>query len=293
MKNLIPKLINKSKLTIWRTLGLSGMFVFGVPLTNWQKILAVFLLSIFAIPLIMPIQPGIKGWNAIILWFKHLSMIKKYQKDTSNDTSLLVPYDKVVNEYFIETQKINGKKTLVAAISVKGFDITLLNPEEQELRLKDLQDVLKFANFPMTFLKLETLLAFDKKIKYYQSQLTKLKQRYQVKAINKNEFDVRKTQIESLITLLEKDLIIQDEVIKTKKTFYIFVYGKTESEIWENINLLENKLINGNFICEKLTSYEIVQTLQLIWNPYGTAITKAEFEAKKDDLSVILSFEKF
>jgi len=158
-------------------------------------------------------------------------MIKKYQKDTSNDTSLLVPYDKVVNEYFIETQKINGKKTLVAAISVKGFDITLLNPEEQELRLKDLQDVLKFANFPMTFLKLETLLAFDKKIKYYQSQLTKLKQRYQVKAINKNEFDVRKTQIESLITLLEKDLIIQDEVIKTKKTFYIFVYGKTESEI--------------------------------------------------------------
>lgn len=138
MKNLIPKSINKSKLTIWRTLGLidiliigswfalSGMFVFGLPLTNWQKILAVFLLSIFAIPLIMPIQPGIKGWNAIILWFKHLSMIKKYQKDTNNDTSLLVPYDKVISEYFVQTQKINGKKNLVAVISVKGFDITLI-----------------------------------------------------------------------------------------------------------------------------------------------------------------------
>ena len=305
MKNLIPKSINKSKLTIWRTLGLidiliigawfglSGMFVFGLPLTNWQKILAVFLLSIFAIPLIMPIQPGIKGWNAIILWFKHLSMIKKYQKDTSNDTSLLVPYDKVVNEYFIQTQKINGKKTLVAAISVKGFDITLLNPEEQELRLKDLQDVLKFANFPMTFLKLETPLEFDKNIKYYQSQLKKLKQKYQTKAISKSEFNVRKSQIEALITLLAKDLVTGNQAIKTKKVFYLFVYGKNETEILENINLLENKLINGNFICEKLTSYEIVQTLQLIWNPYAPPITKAEFEAKKDDLSEILSFEKF
>jgi len=191
-------------------------------------------------------------------------MIKKYQKDTSNDTSLLVPYDKVVNEYFIQTQKINGKKTLVAAISVKGFDITLLNPEEQELRLKDLQDVLKFANFPMTFLKLETPLEFDKNIKYYQSQLKKLKQKYQTKAISKSEFNVRKSQIEALITLLAKDLVTGNQAIKTKKVFYLFVYGKNETEILENINLLENKLINGNFICEKLTSYEIVQTLQLI-----------------------------
>jgi len=53
-------------------------------------------------------------------------MIKKYQKDTNNDTSLLVPYDKVISEYFVQTQKINGKKNLVAVISVKGFDITLI-----------------------------------------------------------------------------------------------------------------------------------------------------------------------
>ncbi|MGL5268897.1 MAG: hypothetical protein ACRC8P_04000 [Spiroplasma sp.] len=305
MKNLIPKSINKSKLTIWRNLGLvdiliiggwfalSGMFVFGLPLTNWQKILANFLLAIFAIPLIIPMQPGIKGWNSIILWFKHLSMIKKYQKNTRNDTSLLVPYDKVVGEYFIQTQRINGKKNLVAALSVKGFDITLLNLEEQELRLKDLQDALKFANFPMTFLKLETPLEFKKSITYYCQQMRKLTKSYQTQKLTLAAYQARKKQIKSLIAMLEKDLVLQEEGIKTKKIFYIFIYGKNEAELLENINLLENKLINGNFICEQVTNYEMVQTLHLIWNPYADLITKEQFQAKKNNLSEILSFEDF
>lgn len=305
MKNLIPKSINKSKLTIWRNISLidiliiigwislTGMFIFGLPLKNWQKILGIVLLSIFIFPLIIKVQPGIKGWNAILLLFTHWSMIKKYQKNTRNDTNLLVPYDKTVGEYFVQSEKINGKKNLIGAISVKGFDITLLNPDEQELRLRDLQDALKFSNFPMTFLKLEKPLEFKKTIKYYKDKLLKLEKDYQSQKLAETGFLARKKQIESLITTLEKDLVITDEGIKTKKYFYIFVYGKNEEELLENMTLLENKLVNGNFICEWLSNHEVVQTLQLIWNPYANPITEEEFQKNKENLNNLLSFQEF
>ncbi|MGL5268585.1 MAG: hypothetical protein ACRC8P_02320, partial [Spiroplasma sp.] len=302
MKNLIPKSINKSKLTIWRNVGLidiliiiawfslSGMFVFGLPLKEWQKVLAIFLLAIFVFPLLIPVQPGIKGWNAIFLLFCHCAMTKKYQKDTRNDTSLLVPYHRAIGEYFVQTQKINGRKNLIGAMSIKGFDITLLNSDEQELRLKDLQDALKFANFPMTFLKLEKPLEFKKTIKYYQNQLLKLKQNYLNKEIKKEAFLARKKQISLLITTLEKDLVVNNEGVKTKKYFYLFVYAKDETQLLENMTLLENKLVSGNFICQWLTNYEIVQNLHLVWNPYASPITKEQFQKNKQNLSNLLAF---
>lgn len=305
MKNLIPKSINKSKLTIWRGVGLvdiliiigwfalSGMFVFGLPIKDWQKILAVFLLALFAVPLIIPVQPGVKGWNALILAFRHWSMAKTYKKDTRNDTSLLVPYDKIVGENFIKTQKLNGKTNLVGCLSVSGFDITLLNPDEQELRLKDLQDALKFSNFPITILKLEKPLEFGKTVKYYKKQLTKLNQDYQNQELGEEAFLARKNQLKALIKNLEKDLITTSEGIRTKKYFYLFVYGKNEEQLLENMTLLETKLVNGNFICEWVNNFEMVQALYLVWNPYAKLLTINEFEKHKNNLSELLRFDEF
>lgn len=305
MKNLIPKSINKSKLIIWRNISLvdiliilawfalSGMFAFGLPLNNWQKILANFLLAIFALPLIMRVQNGLKGWNAMFLLFKHWSMPKKYKRNSRNDTSLLVPYDKVVGEYFIQTQKINGKKNLVGCLSISGFDITLLSSEEQELRIKDLQDVLKFSNFPFTLLKLEKPLEFKNTIKYYQEQLTKLTKFYQNKELTEDAFKVRIKQIQSMIKVLEKDLVTTSEGIKTKKYFYFFTYGKNETQLWENIKFLENKLISSNFGCQVLNNFNLVQTLYLVWNPYSVEISKEQFQKAKNNLSEILAFDKF
>lgn len=305
MKNLIPKSINKSKLTVWRNVSLidilivigwvalTSLFIFGLPLNDWQKLLATTLLAMFVIPLIVTMQPGIKGWNALILLFKHCAMIKNYQKDTKNDTSLLVPYDRVVGEYFVQTQKINGKQNLVGCLRVKGFDLTLLNPEEQELRLRDLQDAFKFTDFPITILKLEKPLNFKKTVKYYQTQLAKLKQAYEAKHIKEPAFRARQTQLKALIKNLAKDLVTTSEGIKTKKYFYVFVYAKNSEDLAENMNLLAAKLVNGNFICEWLTNYELVQNLALIWNPYQEPITKKQFDQHKHNLSQLLRFGTF
>ena len=305
MKNLIPKSINKSKLIVWRSMSLvdiliilgwvslTGMFVFGLPLNSWQKIIGVVLLAIFAVPLIMPIHPGVKGWNVLIYLFRHAAMVKKYQKATRNDTSLLVPYDKIIGEHFIQSHRINGKKNFVGCLTVKGFDLSLLNPEEQQLRLKDFQDALRFNNFPMTFLKLEQPLNFNNNITYYKQQLKKLNKIYQEKTISQDEFIARKKQIKGLIANLEQDLILTNDGPKTKKAFYIFVYGKNEAEIQELMQGLENKLNNCNFTCERLNNYQLVNILHLIWNPYASEISVQDFNTHKNNLNELLRFEKF
>jgi len=191
-------------------------------------------------------------------------MVKKYQKATRNDTSLLVPYDKIIGEHFIQSHRINGKKNFVGCLTVKGFDLSLLNPEEQQLRLKDFQDALRFNNFPMTFLKLEQPLNFNNNITYYKQQLKKLNKIYQEKTISQDEFIARKKQIKGLIANLEQDLIMTNDGPKTKKAFYIFVYGKNEAEIQELMQGLENKLNNCNFTCERLNNYQLVNILHLI-----------------------------
>jgi|GEM_PF-519180 len=191
-------------------------------------------------------------------------MVKKYQKATRNDTSLLVPYDKTVGDYFIQSHRINGKKNLVGCLTVKGFDLSLLNPEEQQLRLREFQDALRFNNFAITFLKLEQPLNFNNNITYYKQQLKKLNKIYQEKTISQDEFIARKKQIKGLIANLEQDLIMTNDGPKTKKAFYIFVYGKNEAEIQELMQGLENKLNNCNFTCERLNNYQLVNILHLI-----------------------------
>lgn len=52
-----------------------------------------------------------------------------------------MPYNKVVGDNYIATHGILNntlKKTLMGAIKIKGFDITLLSSEEQKNKIKRL-----------------------------------------------------------------------------------------------------------------------------------------------------------
>ncbi len=55
-----------------------------------------------------------------------------YKKYNKNKTSLLVPYNKVIDDNYISTHGIlknTLKNTLIIAIKIKGFDIALLSNE--------------------------------------------------------------------------------------------------------------------------------------------------------------------
>lgn len=292
MKKLIPKSISNDKLKIWRNLGwddilvffvvvsLSVIFAFSLPISQFRKVLIGAVLFLIAIPIILPLCPPLKGWQVISLLFKHLASVKKYRKNTNNDTSLLVPYDKVVGKNFIKTCTLKGKSTLIGCVSVKGFDIRLLSADEQELKISMLQDILKFADFEISIMKLEKPLSLQENINYLKQKLNSLD----------NTNVIRKQQIEAQITFLEQEV---SNGYKTKKHFFIFTYGKKEQELQENINYLISKLINSSFSVEQINNFAIVQTLSQIWNPYKELITKEQFDKCKNNLSELLSFEKF
>ncbi|WP_338955144.1 hypothetical protein [Spiroplasma endosymbiont of Polydrusus cervinus] len=167
MKNVIPKKLKDAKYRFWRNItitdvliiavwvGLTIMFIFGFQWKLWIKLLSSSIMILISLPLIITNKKtNLKGWQCLYYKINYLFSCKKYSK---NKTSLLVPYNKVITNNFITTHGIlkgTLKKTLIGGIQIKGFDITLLSGEEQIIRLRDLQDIFKFANFPITLLKL-------------------------------------------------------------------------------------------------------------------------------------------
>ncbi len=111
-----------------------------------------------------------------------------------------------------------------------------------------MQDVFKFANFPITFLKLELPLNFGEKIEYLQKQINKTQIRYKNKEISFNQFVKIIKQIKNNIAFLKKELIKINDEIKTEKCFFIFVYGNIQKDLNEKILFLEDKLYKGKII---------------------------------------------
>ncbi len=239
MKNIIPKKLKDAKYRFWRNItitdvliiavwvGLTIMFIFGFQWKLWIKLFLSSIMILISLPLIITNKKtNLKGWQYLYYKINFLFSYKKYNK---NKTSLLVPYNKVIDSNYISTHVIlkgTLKKTLIGAIKIKGFDITLLSNEEQILRLRYLQDVFKFANFPITFLKLELPLNFDDNIKYLQKQTNKTQIRYKNKEISFNQFVKITKQIKNNIAFLKKELIIINDEIKTEKCFFYFCIWK-------------------------------------------------------------------
>ncbi|WP_338958348.1 hypothetical protein [Spiroplasma endosymbiont of Tiphia femorata] len=61
-------------------------------------------------------------------------MLSENTKKKQN-TSLLVPYDYAVKEHFIKTQLLSDYEYYVAGFEVKGFNLSLLNPKTQMLKI--------------------------------------------------------------------------------------------------------------------------------------------------------------
>ncbi|WP_338955157.1 Mbov_0397 family ICE element conjugal transfer ATPase [Spiroplasma endosymbiont of Polydrusus cervinus] len=303
MKNVIPKKLKDAKYRFWRNItitdvliiavwvGLTIMFIFGFQWKLWIKLLSSSIMILISLPLIITNKKtNLKGWQCLYYKINYLFSCKKYSK---NKTSLLVPYNKVITNNFITTHGIlkgTLKKTLIGGIQIKGFDITLLSGEEQIIRLRDLQDIFKFANFPITLLKLELPLNFDDNIKYLQKQINKTQIRYKDKEISFNQFVKITKQIKNNINFLKKELIKINDEIKTEKCFFLFVYGNSEQDLNEKILFLEDKLYKGKINCNILSNYEITKILKLMWNPHEKPLNKTDFNKNKDNLAKLLQF---
>lgn len=170
----------------------------------------------------------------------------------------------------------------VAGFEVKGFNLSLLNPETQVLKIQDLQDTFKYCDFPITMMKIDLPINFSETISYYQEQLKK----YQ-------SDNPRYKQLQAQINHLQLQAINSDNVVKTRKAFFFFVYGTSIIEIENYCQQVNNKLQHNGFDCEQLTNYQLVNIINSIYNPYAKTITLAQFNRHKNHLETLLSFKQF
>ncbi|WP_144416765.1 hypothetical protein [Spiroplasma kunkelii] len=114
------------------------MFIFGFQWKLWIKLLSLSIMILISLPLIITNKKtNLKGSQWLYYKINFLFSYKKYSK---NKTSLLVPYNKVIDNNYILTHGIlkgTLKKTLIGAIKIKGFYITLLSSKEQILIIYD------------------------------------------------------------------------------------------------------------------------------------------------------------
>ena len=305
MNNLIPKNIRKSKLEFWRGIGLveilivllwvglTTLFIIGLPMSTIMKIGFSILFALILIPLIIPIMPGVKGWYALVLIFKYKSQNKKYtQFSPKANTGFLVPYDCIEND-FIKTQKINGKSHYIAGIQIIGYNISLLNPETQMLKISDLHDFFKNTDFEISLLKLDLPMNFNNSIDFYVSKEKELKKLYQLGNLTKKEYEARKFGLYSYINEMYGNAVNLEGNFKINRSFFLFVYAKTIEELNLRIEQTTERLYKGGFRPNKLDGYDLVKTIKLIFNPYEKPITKEEYESGKNNLEDILAFKEF
>ncbi|WP_368486924.1 Mbov_0397 family ICE element conjugal transfer ATPase [Spiroplasma sp. DGKH1] len=305
MNNLIPKNIRKSKLEFWRGIGLveilivllwvglTTLFIIGLPMSTIMKIGFSILFALISIPLIITIMPGVKGWYALVLIFKYKSQNKKYsQFNSKSNTGFLVPYDCVEND-FIKTQKINGKSHYIGGIQIIGYNISLLNPETQMLKISDLHDFFKNTDFEISLLKLDLPMNFNDSISFYVAKEKELKKLYQLGNLTKQEYEARKFGLYSYINEMYGNTINLEGNFKINRSFFLFVYAKTIDELNLRIEQTTERLYKGGFRPNKLDGYDLVKTIKLIFNPYDKPITKEEYESGKNNLEDILAFKEF
>lgn len=294
MQNLIPKAIRRTRLEFFRGISiiefilavawiiLAAAIFLTLPL-QWYIRIPIFIFGSFLVtPLILPMMGHLRGWEVILLWVKYLVAPKKYQAKTKDDTSLLVPYDCAVKEHFLKTQLLGDYAYYVAGFEIKGFNLSLLNLETQILKIQDLQDTFKYCDFPITMMKIDLPINFSATISYYQDQL----KQYQSDSPRYN-------QLQAQINHLQSQTINSDNVVKTRKAFFFFVYGTSITEIENYCQQVANKLQHNGFGCDQLTNYQLVNVINTIYNPYAKPITTAQFNRHKNHLETLLSFKQF
>lgn len=305
MNNIIPKTIKRTKFEFYKGFGLveilvlsswivlAALFIFGLPIGRYWKILAMFITSMIAIPLILPVMPGVKGWYALVLVFKHLAQPKKYHINKHNDTSLLVPYETVVNDNYLKTHKLQGKTHYVAGISVQGFNVSLLSNEQQNLKVQEFHDLFKYCDYPISLMKIDLPPSNTNTITYYQKQLKKYQKLYNKKAISNDKFKTLTEQIKDYIKVLQQTNIQDNGVLPTQKQWFCFVYAKTIKQLEEHIYYIQNKFSINNFANQLLTGYQLVNTIRLMWNPYQKSLLESDYQKHKNNISMLLAFNDF
>ncbi|WHQ37370.1 Mbov_0397 family ICE element conjugal transfer ATPase [Spiroplasma sp. SV19] len=302
-ENIIPKNIKKTRLEFWRGIGLIelliilgyigilAVIIFCIP-TPWTFKLALAIIGlVFLIPLLIQVYPGVKGWYAIALMFKFLAKKKTFKEYTDNDTTLLFPYDKLIDDNVLKTRSINGKRRYICAFDVTGYNISLLDQRIQELKIMEFRDALKSLEFEVSFRKIEVPMDFSDSLNEIKTNLNNCDTLFKTKAISEKGYNARKFQLLSTNKIFKNSTIDSENKIKTRKMFVMYLYFNKLDEI-NSIQYIINQFENANVKLKQLKGYELINSIKRLFNPFCELYSEQTVNENENMIDSLVTFKK-
>lgn len=143
---------------------------------HW-KFLMFFITTASLIPLILKngknnAKNYVILWRLVVFWISPKNFVRGKEKDTSD----LIPYSCMVNEYTIKNKKsklrIYSKHTednYFMVLKIQGFNLWNEDKETQNSLIEEFANILDIIEKKYSFIKLPTTLNYDKNIKFIRN----------------------------------------------------------------------------------------------------------------------------
>lgn len=303
--NLIPKSLSKQTIkisnnfTLWELLiaiiYLAVAITIGFSLNFLPMLVRVIITIIIFIFLLLTLIPSkkynMKVYMVIINSFKFFAKKKHYSISSKQEnTSFLVPYKRIINN-FIETVPLDGGlKWFIGAIEIRGFNIAQLSNAEQQLKISKIHDIFKNLDCEMSLIKIDRPLNLQANINFYHQIIKKIKNLKYQEQISQKGYKSRKEQLQGYINSYDDVNGIIGQY-QTSKCFYLVLYHQNFNELIKYINIAERKIYDSGLKAFNLDKYQLVNMIKAIFNPYEKEFSCSYIDQHQENLEKILSLD--
>lgn len=289
---IIPPQLNKNVLkikgfvTVWDFIcgfifgTLSGLTGWSLPFLGWiwQTLIAIFIMM-FLCSFLIPLKNK-RIYTYIYLWIKFIFSNKNYRAKGLNNTKLLIPYKKVVEDF------IYTGKEYIGAIRLGGFNLANLALEEQNIKIEKLRQLFKLIDTEISLLKLEQPLHLTNNEQFLKTTIKSLKQN---KSLNKQQKQTRTKQLTAYLSNFADEGILSTNQLE--KHYYLLIYSSSIKECKKWLNLALDKVHSANLTPKMLNYYELVNVIKQLLNPYVLNYDKKTIDEYKNNLSELFKFD--
>ena len=301
MSAIIPKKLGREKIKIKGNITIIDFvcfiafaliaFAIAFPLTIigtiGQVMVGILVLSALMIFLIPSKKHGKRLYKLIYLYFKFKSSNKKYKKNDKNyDTSLLIPYKKLIGNIgeigIIETVALyKEKKFYIGAIEIEGFNILNMSFDEQEKKINQLKNLWSNIDVNCSLVKINKSFDKTRSLVFLNKKINELK----TLKLTDQQINSRVEQLKSNADWFENNANGED----LQNKFYIFVYANSVKQAKEALNSIGLKASNIiGFNNNILNGYDIINTIRYLLDPIGEDFNTSEIDNFKENLKDLL-----
>ncbi len=289
---IIPPQLNKNVLkikgfiTIWDFIcgfifgTLSGLTGWSLPFLGWiwQALIAIFMMMALC-SFLIPIKNK-RVYTYIYLCIKFIFSNKNYRTKGFNNTKLLIPYEKVVEDF------IYTGKEYIGALRLGGFNLANLAIEEQNIKIEKLRQLFKLIDTEISLLKLDEPLHLTNNKQFLKTTIKSLKKNSLLK---NNQKQVRIKQLKAHLNNFKDEGILSTNQLE--KHYYLIIYSSSIKECKKWLNLALDKAHSANLTPKILNYYQLVNVIKQLLNPYLLNYDKKTIDQYKNNLSELFKFD--